>query len=413
MEKNGKRYAMMALAAMCVMYISVTGVAWNTITLFAESIVSEWKITATQFMFAVTILACTNALMSIFCYGFLETKLGIRRLMLFGGLLAAAAMTMIALAHSLPVLYVAAFLFGVGISPLNSNTNLIAINAWFKSRVGTYVGIPTTCGSVTGIVAATVYGILIARLGWRTTMWITVAILAVATVLMQLLYRGEPEKLGVQPYGKAAGTAAAAGPAEAESGVSFLEMLKSPRFYILALGYLLVGITGYGAMGNLALMVPALGYGELTGTVVSVALLGSAVTMVICGSIMDKLGSKWLVTILIALTAAAMLLLQLEHVALPLVYVAAALLGLGYNACLLPAGIAVKEVFGSREYGKKVGILVGLCFVGLSFGPTVMTAVVSRSGGYSSALRIFVGLAVLTVVLVLAGSRPVKAAVKK
>ena len=406
MKWTDKQYARRSLIAMCVMLATTTGIAWNTFTLYAEPIVREWGITNTQFMFSLTILAVTNALLSIFAFGPVVSKLGVRKLLLYGGIVLTGAIALLAMSNSLAMLYAAAFLYGVGVTALNANSSVMIINSWYKQRVGTLVSIPTTCGSVMGILAASVYGALIAALNWRIPMWITCGIMLVVTFLIQFLYRGTPEEVGARPmYADEADDTESTATADSENGVSFTEMLRSASFYILVLAYLLIGALGYAAMGNLALIMPALGHGALSGTVISVALLGSAVTMVLCGSLMDRLGSRWLVVILLALISAAMLLLSISVPPLPVIYAAAALLGIGYNICLIPAGIVAKEIFGTRDYGKKVGIFIGACYIGVAFGATILTSLADRMGAYRPALHIFVILAVITMALNLLGTR--------
>ncbi len=405
-SKTQTRHAWSAVMSCCVMFVIWTGVCWNTATLYADPIIGDWGIQRAEFMVTVTLISLGNALMSLLAYGTLVEKLGIRRLILAGGGLSIVAMAVFALAQNTMMLYVAGFLLGVGLSPLNINTANVVVGSWFKKRTATLVGVVQTCGSVSGIVFATVMSLAIANLGWRLSYWVTFAAVVVGTIVCYALYKGDPAELGETPM--YVDEAQAEGPAAAragETGATFKEMFRTPRFYLLTIGYLLVGVVGYSILGSLALMSVDFGYGSLAGTVLSTALFASAIAMTVVGMLTDKLGSSWAVAVCFACIIGSMLILHAEAVSLPMLYVAAALAGVAYDAALMPVGASVHEAFGEVEYGKKLGFIAAFDYIGISFGATILSVFYDMEGSYDTGLLVFVGLAVAAMALVFIGTR--------
>ena len=411
--KKSRLQATKAVVAMCLMYVVITGVMWNTMTLYASPVSADWGITVTQFMVSVSILGLMNAVIATFFYGVIQAHMKMRTMLIGGCALTALGLILFVTTHSLTVLYIAATIIGIGISPLNANTAYIILGAWYTKSSASKVGLATTFGSVGGIVFTALYGVLIARLGWHIPLWITTIAVIILIFLLMALYQGTPAELGlVSPddtndTGRSADDAEKAAqeeaPAEPEIGVTVSQMLRSPRFYILLVGYILVGLAAYAAFSNLAPFTVSAGYEALSGTVLSVALIGSAATMFLGGVMVDKVGSKWFILLCMILVIAGMFLLSIGTPSLVTIYIAAALLGIGYNSTMVAAGITVREAFGTKDYGKKVGLLVGPCFIGLSLAPTVFSAVAGGLGTYQAAFYVFIVIAAAAAFLVFIG----------
>lgn len=74
-------------------------------------------------------------------------------------------------------------------------------------------------------------------------------------------------------------------------------------------------------------------------------------------------------------------------------------MGIVYNVCILPGYLAVKELLGTKDYGKKVGVTGAAALVGMAFGPTVMAALYDASGSYNLAYNVFIVAALVVSVL--------------
>ena len=408
-NKNSAKHAWMALVAVSLMTAVWTGVTGSTISLFAEPMIAELGITSTQFMLGATsIVALTNGSISMFLFGKIHSKLGLKKMMLLGGLIGTCGFTLYAFAQNFPMILAAGVMFGIGCCMNYITTLTLVINSWFKKRNATYMSIAQTVGSVTGIVAATVYSALIVNLGWRPAMLVTVAICGISTILIQLLYKGTPEELGESPlYADA--------PAEEntpqiqieEDGISFAESLKCGRFYILLLLYVLVGAASCGPLFNLPLVVAGMGHGTLAGTIVSTCLITASLTLVPCGSLVDKAGSKWVVALGMGCGAIAYTILRGQPSTL-MIYVAAILLGLTSNTAMLPCNISIRELLGTKDYAKKASLMTAAVLIGMAIGSPIMASFYDATGSYSTGFLVFSVLALVAAVLIFPMTKRVK-----
>jgi MFS family permease len=86
-------------------------------------------------------------------------------------------------------------------------------------------------------------------------------------------------------------------------------------------------------------------------------------------------------------------------------YVAAALPGIGYDISDAPAGVAVRETFGERDSSKKLGTRVGFLFLGASLAPIVLTAFYDAMGSCSMAHLVMSIVAAAAIVLYFSAMR--------
>ena len=407
---KSNQHAWMALVAMCLMCAVWTGVTGNTISLFADPMVNTLDITRTQFnLGSSTITGITNGLISMFLFGKIYARIGIRKMMLIGGFIGTLGFVSYGLAQNFAMVLLGGILFGAGCCFNFTSTLAIVIGSWFKKKNGTYMSMAQTVGSVVGIICSTLYSILIAQAGWRPAFFTTVVICLVTTIVLQILFKGEASELGERPmYADEAPEEAQGQSTAGEDGISFQQSLRTPRYYLLLIAIVLICILAYGPFGNLVMIASGLGYGALSGTMLSVALIASAVSLTVCGVVIDKFGTKWMVTIALALVAGALAIYWLRLDSAVVMYISALMLGVGYNACLLPGSIATRELLGSKDYGKKVAVSGAAALVGIALGPSVMSAFYDATGSYDLGYLVCIVGCVICIVAIFPLTRRVK-----
>lgn len=391
----------MAYAAICIMSIVWVGIQFNCMNLYAAPVVEELGITRTQFMTVLSIPGLISATVSLLAFGAIEENIGLRRMLLIGGILNTLAFVCWFFMDSVALLYLGGTLYGCGCSITAYNSVAAGVNRWFKQRIGSLMGVANALGNVAGIVFALVIAAIIATIGWRYSFGICIAISAIATIACTVLYRGNPDDLGVHAMyeDEAADSEAAPGvkaeatqtekPSGAPSGMPFKEAIATPRMWLLAFGYLLLGTTTYGLMSTLPLFALDFGFEQLQGQVVSASLLAAAIAMVPLGIICDRFGTKWTVALCGALMALAAVLLLVPNLPFVGVLVAAACSGASYSSCGVAVGTGVKEAFGEFEFSKKLGLCSGCMYIGLAVGPALINLVYDTMGTYSYALIAF------------------------
>lgn len=401
MKDRSGFHAKAALGASCLMLCMWVGLWWNCLALYADPVIHEWGIASTQFMMAATIMSLTNAAVQLFFYGRIQAKLGIRRYILAGGIVCTCGIALIGSARGLTAFYLGAFLFGTMVGGITTNPVTEILNSWYRKNVGKLIGITQMASSGSGILFSLLIAVLISRAGWRLPVWITAAASAVTTAAVLVLYRGSPEELGERPMYEEQ----AQEEEETEDGISYQGIFRTPQFYLLAAGYVLVPMAAQGALSNLPLLTASLGYGQLSGTFLSVALIASALFFVPAGVIIDKAGTKWMVAVAMAFLCGGFLLLLFGGTSLAMVYGAAALIGAASDACQLPFGISVREAFGSKEYSKKLGVISAFVFSALAFGPSLMTMLYDMTGDYRLAMELFLAMGLGGAAAVFPGTR--------
>ena len=391
----------MAYAAICIMSIVWVGIQFNCMNLYAAPVVEELGITRTQFMTVLSIPGLISATVSLLAFGAIEENIGLRRMLLIGGILNTLAFVCWFFMDSVALLYLGGTLYGCGCSITAYNSVAAGVNRWFKQRIGSLMGVANALGNVAGIVFALVIAAIIATIGWRYSFGICIAISAIATIACTVLYRGNPDDLGVHAMyeDEVADSEAAPGvkaeatqtekPTSALSGVPFKKAIATPRMWLLAFGYLLLGTTTYGLMSTLPLFALDFGFEQLQGQVVSASLLAAAIAMVPLGMICDRFGTKWTVALCGALMALAAVLLLVPNLPFVGVLVAAACSGASYSSCGVAVGTGVKEAFGEFEFSKKLGLCSGCMYIGLAVGPALINLVYDTMGTYSYALIAF------------------------
>ena len=73
------------------------------------------------------------------------------------------------------------------------------------------------------------------------------------------------------------------------------------------------------------------------------------------------------------------------NVPIGMVYLCGAMLGFADGAVQMPMGASAREVLGTRDFAKKMGIVGGGCFLGVSFSTVIVAAMFDATGSYNSA----------------------------
>lgn len=398
-----KRYAWMAFSAICIMIIVSTGLQWSCMNLYAAPVTEDLGMSRTQFMFSLSIPSIISAAVSLLAFGAIESRFGMRRMLLLGGMLDALAFLCWSCMNSLVMLYAGAALYGFGVCLVGYNSVSAGVNRWFKQRMGSLVGVANALCNAAGIVFALVVATAIASIGWRTSFLVSAAVTAASTVACVALYKGNPEDVGVRAMFDDAGAdtlrEGGEGPAALGEGVPFRQALHTPRLWFMAFAFFLLGATTYALMSTTPLFAVDAGFSDVQGQAVSASLLACGLMLIPLGMVCDRFGTRWGLALCCAFTAAAALLLCLPHPAFSVLVSAAVCTGAGYSACSTAVGVGVKEAFGDVDFSKKLGVCSGCLYVGLALGPTIFNFAYDTTGTYHAMLVVIAVLAVVMAVV--------------
>jgi MFS family permease len=274
---------------------------------------------------------------------------------------------------------------GFGQSAL-SVVSLALVGKWFSRRLPLAMGIYALAMSIGFMAAFPAVGAVVVASGWRTA-WAGVGwiLLLAFAPLSWLLARSTPESCGLEVDGGGAGHAETMA---APGGATLVEALRTPAFWVFALGAAVYGLVASGiALFNESILAergftPATYYRSLVVTAL-VALVGN-----FAGGAFAARGS------LRRLMAAAMLLLTGALVALP--HVSREAHVLAYAAVMGLAGGFVMVIFFSfwgRVYGRAhLGRIQAaaqiLTVFASAVGPLLLARCVAATGSYASAFYV-------------------------
>ena len=283
--------------------------------------------------------------------------------------------------------------------------SLAMVGQWFVRRIDMAMAIYSVALSVGFMMAFPAVGSLVQTRGWRHA-WLAIGltILAVLVPLALLVVRRNPESIGLVPDGELRGANPEPGTRNPEFiGSTLREALKTPAFWIFAIGASLYGLvaSGIGLFNESILQERGLGPRIYYQTLVVTAMTGLA------GNFLGG----WLARsmALNRLMAASLLVLALGLLALPhvttvsLAMAWAVMMGLGGGLVMVLFFSVWPRVYGRRELGRIQGAAQAMTVLASAVGPLLLAACVEATGSYAAMFYILaaaVGLVSVTAAFV-------------
>jgi MFS family permease len=387
-----------------------------TITAFGPYIHEELGWSATSIGLALTLSLWVYAFASI-PVGWLIDRIGSRRIVLMGGCLLLVGLWGFSSVSYLWQLYLTlGVIVGLGVSMTHFLTTQSTARKWFTKRAGLAGGILTAAFWIGSGTLSPLLTSLANITSWRTASVIYALSAGIIIVLLAIfVIRDTPESMGLSPDGEPVPSIDERGnvpPKEITWNTK--EALGTSSFWMIFLGYSLIGIPGQGLLGHLVLWGVKLGSPKATaGLFLSAFALTLAVTSVLGGWLADKFGKRQVLMISYGLSAlvsvACWRFVQTPHSLMLLI----ALFGLAYGIAAGPSLWAahVGDVFGRGSVGKLFGILTyGYGLIGGS-GPLIWGRVYDITGAYNLACLLS-GICLVLVVICLYFAKPVTRAVQ-
>ncbi len=407
---KGKRFGIIAFITVCLIQFVYTGVVYNPLSVYTGTILAEFpEFTRSQYALCFTMMSFICAIANLFL-GKLVALIKSRGVVVLGGTLLVISMFIYANAKSLAMFYIAALIVGIAFAFVASAIGATIINKWFFKHSGTFVGISLLFSGVGGTIFSPVIGSWIESVGWRQSFVIVGIIAAVCTALIGIFFRSDPEALGVKPmfYEETAeaGKEEDAGKNEAiETGMTIKEGVRTFRFWAVILVYLIVAIIVYSIMSIISVYVQDLGYSaaEAGAALAPMNIVNMFMPFVI-GFLADHMDTRWVVVGGTALFSVALFIL-LTGPSLALVYVVAALTGIGMATGRSTLPMVTRQLFGTKDYASFIGVFVGVFSGGIAIGSYVIAAFYDAFGNYASAMYAYIPAAVVAIVLTIIAFR--------
>ena len=344
--------------------------------------------------------------------GYLIDKLGSRRMVLIGLVIAGGGFVIMSRMTNIWHFYAAFVVMSMGVGLGTWMPMMTALNNWFTRNRSIAMALAMEGFLVGGMVLVPLLAFVIdpdvaGRPGWRNTaLVIGLFLIAVAFPLSRLI-RNAPEPYGQFPDGEATARprqTAAAGTASDEPDYTWQEAVKTKTFWLITMGHACSSIVIVTITVHLGPMLDDRGFSlQTVGWVVGAYTGVAAIFTLIGGYVGDRLPIRLALFGFSAVQSGAVLVLMLAD-SQPMAYLFAILMGIGFGG-RNPLTTAIRGVyFGRKAFASITGIsmipmnvllLAAPLFAGIMFDatqsyavPMAVVAIVSLAG---SALFLFLG----------------------
>lgn len=372
--------------------------AWSV---FKNALVVEhgWSNSQASFPYTVSIVVLSLAVLGA---GFVQDKIGPRKVLMTGSLLAGGGLLLSSVSLSPLVLTVTfGILTGCGIGFAYACLNPVVMKWFHSSQKGLVNGLIATAFGIASIYLAPLVSYLIAQYGISQSFFVLGCMLLLIAFPLACTIDNPPENyIAKLPKNKTTNLTQQNSAVEKFTETPWNEMLKKREFYILWLMYAFSSAAGLMVIANIT-SIAAIQADITDGAylVVALALFNSGGRLA-TGILSDKLGGVRTLTLAFALQGVNMLLFASYDNSVLLI-IGAGVAGIGYGALLAVFPSIMASFYGLKNYGANYGVLYTAWGAGGFIGPVLAAIAVDMTGSYHIAYQICAALMAITVCLAL------------
>jgi MFS family permease len=373
------REAYQAAATAFVVLFCIVGVAVWGLPFYYDFMVQQFGWTRAQ-------VTSGNALSKLvvgpifgFLAGWVVDRFGPRRMMLIGILMAGIALVGLGWISSLGMFYFFYFFNALGYMCAGPLPNQVLLTSWFDRSRGKAMGFAYIGIGLGGATVPWISHALVQHFGWQTALRILgLAIIAVSLPLALLLK---------EPPRAIAGSAKPASPKAA---------FKQASFYLLTLGSMCSIAAVSGTQQNLKLFLSLdrhFTQRDAAG-VLSLVLGFSIGGRLLMGWLADRFSKKYVMLLTYLLVAAGIPLMFLGTTRLVL-YISAAVFGIGLGGDYMIIPLMTAEIFGIEILGRLLGVILTAGGIADAAAPWLIGRLRDATGSYFDSCFVLVGMALL------------------
>ena len=356
--------------------------------------------TSTVFTIAVVVFALTF----IFA-GRIQDKIGPFPVALTGGILVSLGFYLCAYTHSLTYLFVSFGVIGGLGNGCGYATPIPVMAKWFPDKRGLAVGLAVGgYGGGSAIFGPLAASYLLPTYGWRTTFQILGVIFLIMTVFGAFLLKNPPA--GWRPAGwtPAPASKSAATVYEFTPG----EMMRTPTFYLMWVGYALGCSAGLMVISQLVPFAKSVGIPStsLAAMGLVVGAVGNAGGRILSGWMSDVLGRINVLRLMIGISMVAMPILYLVGNNVTLLFLVVFVVFWCYGTQLSVNGAACSDFWGTKNAGINYGLLFTAWGVAGMIGPRIGGYFYTQTHSYKTAFMWGAVLAAVALLCELLAKRP-------
>lgn len=277
----------------------------------------------------------------------------------------------------------------------------ILLRQWFRSNVGTALGLGLMGSAAGGIVFNPLAGRLLTQFGWRITVWIfAAAILAVGYFVWFRLLVYRPADIGLQPVGEAGEAPVieihTVEPSPEETSGS---LFSHRPFWLIAFGIVSMNAGLAMLLNNTAAYLTGQHFEvSVVATVSGLIMLSMTLGKVIFGYLFDRIGIR-LTTVLTALC----LLIGVSALLMPhipgSIWMSAIGTGLGSAFNTLAPPIFAESLYGIRDFTRINALFQSVGGAGMMIAPLLVSILYADESSYRMIFILFASWIAVTTVL--------------
>jgi MFS family permease len=322
-----------------------------------------------------------------FVAGWVVDRFGPRRLMLIGILMAGGALIGLSAMSALWMFYLFYLFNALGYVCGGPLPCQVLLSRWFDRSRGKAMGFAYLGIGIGGAVVPLLSNWLTQAFGWRGALqWLGILIIALAMPLAYFVKEspeGRTEKKEAAPLAPVG------------------EIFRSPAFYLLALGSMCsIGAVG-GTNQHLKLFLSLdqnYAQGE-AAKIISLVLSASIVGRLLMGWLADHLPKKYVMLLIYLLVASAIPLLFFASTP-SVMYIFAAVFGLGLGGEYLIIPLMAAELFGVKVLGRLMGVVLTADGVAEAVSPMLIGRLRDQTGNYHIGFITLISIALVGAVAV-------------
>ncbi len=374
------------------------GIAINSIGVFLKPVSESLGFARGEFSLYFTIAALSMMVAAPFM-GKLLSKYNVRLVMGIATTLLAVSFFLYSQATQLIHFYLLSIFLGIGSAGTHVIPVALLITNWFKEKRGLAIAIALAGSGIGGMLFNPFANYLITAFSWQMAYMVLGGVLAITTIPVALfIVRLHPSEMGMVAYGDSADSTETVADLK---GFSLGEAIKTSGFWLLALALLMIGIMNMGIQQHVPAYLNDIGHSPAFAANIVAIFMGVLVLgKIVLGSIFDRYGSR--VGIIFIFTVFALAAFVLTGAQIAAVAIAFGLIFGFANAIMtIPAPLLTVELFGQKNYGVIYGVMSIFFTLGSGIGMPLSGAIFDAKGSYLPAFYLYIGLAILTMLIAL------------
>ncbi len=387
----------------------VSSIVFFGFTAFFEPLVKEFGWSYTQVSFAASLRGMEMGLFAPLI-GFLVDRFGSRKLILVGIIITGIGLICLAFTHSLTMYYASFILLSFGAGGCASVVTTTAVINWFDKNAGKALGIMSSGFGASGLLVPVIVW-LIDIYDWRIALLLLGVGMWIIGVPLSFIIRNKPEDSIVEDTRKVnKADFNSLYPPEVPNGeLSFREAVKDKTFLYLNFVEAIRMMTLSAVILHIMPYLGSLGMSRYhTGMIAAALPLCSIIGRLSFGWLGDTCDKRYIMALSYGLMSIGMLALCYADRIWGGVYLFLLFFSPGFGGLLVLRSSIIREYYGSKSFGKMVGILMGFASIGGIIGPTIAGWTFDTMGSYYLIWMVFCLLTLISGFVILCATPPSK-----